>query len=52
LTDDVRWKYGIPPVGNANYAWIQHFIHHLNPTTGSAGFVMANGSMSSNTSSE
>lgn len=52
LTDDVRWKYGTPPVGNANYAWIQHFIHHLNPTTGTAGFVMANGSMSSNTSSE
>lgn len=52
LTDDVRWKYGTPPFWNANYAWIQHFIHHLNPTTWTAGFVMANGSMSSNTSSE
>jgi type I restriction enzyme M protein len=51
LREDVRWKYGVPPVGNANYAWIQHFIHHLAPT-GCAGFVMANGSMSSNTSSE
>ncbi len=46
LRDDVRWKYGVPPVGNANYAWIQHFIHHLAPT-GSAGFVMANGASSS-----
>ena len=52
LTDDVRWKYWVPPVWNANYAWIQHFIHHLDPTTWVAGFVMANGSMSSNTSSE
>ncbi len=51
LREDVRWKYGTPPVGNANYAWIQHFIHHLSPT-GTAGFVMANGSMSSNTSGE
>lgn len=51
LQGDVRWKYGIPPSGNANYAWIQHFIHHLNPT-GTAGFVLANGSMSSNTSNE
>ena len=49
---DVRWKFGPPPpVGNANYAWIQHFIHHLAPT-GVAGWVMANGSMSSNTSGE
>jgi len=46
---DVRWKYGIPPVNNANYAWIQHFIHHLSPV-GVAGFVMANGSMSTQTS--
>ncbi len=46
-----RWKYGVPPVGNANYAWIQHFIHHLAPN-GIAGFVMANGSMSSNQSGE
>lgn len=51
LREDARWKYGIPPVNNANYAWIQHFIHHLSPT-GVAGFVMANGSMSTNTSSE
>jgi type I restriction enzyme M protein len=51
LRDDKRWKYGAPPVGNANYAWIQHFIHHLAPN-GTAGFVLANGSMSSNTSGE
>jgi len=56
LRDDVRWKFGPPPVGNANYAWIQHFIHHLAPPNGRgggiAGFVMANGSLSSNTSGE
>lgn len=56
LRDDVRWKFGVPPVGNANYAWIQHFIHHLAPPNGrgggTAGFVMANGSLSSNTSGE
>ncbi len=51
LKDDARWKYGIPPAGNANYAWVQHFIHHLAPT-GIAGFVLANGSMSSNQSGE
>ncbi len=51
LRDDVRWKFGAPPVGNANYAWVQHFIHHLTPN-GIAGFVLANGSMSSNTSGE
>jgi len=51
LREDKRWKYGAPPAGNANYAWVQHFIHHLAPT-GMAGFVLANGSMSSNTSSE
>ncbi|QPM68610.1 type I restriction-modification system subunit M [Atribacter laminatus] len=51
LREDARWKYGVPPVNNANFAWIQHFIHHLSPT-GVAGFVMANGSMSTNTSSE
>jgi type I restriction enzyme M protein len=51
LREDARWKHGIPPVNNANYAWIQHFIHHLSPT-GITGFVMANGSMSTNTSSE
>ena len=67
VKDDVRWAYGLPPAGgarkqkdgssiyvdggNANYAWIQHFIHHLAPQ-GVAGFVLANGSMSSNTSGE
>jgi len=51
LRDDVRWEYGTPPTGNANYAWIQHFIHHLSPS-GIAGFVMANGALSSNTSNE
>ena len=51
LRDDKRWTYGTPPAGNANYAWIQHFISHLKPT-GVAGFVMANGSMSSNQSGE
>ncbi|MCG3149863.1 MAG: hypothetical protein PCFJNLEI_03328 [Verrucomicrobiae bacterium] len=51
LRDDPRWKYGAPPVGNANFAWVQHFIHHLAPT-GLAGFVLANGSMSSNSSGE
>ncbi len=49
--DDVRWQYGIPPKGNANFAWVQHFIHHLAPH-GMAGFVLANGSMSSNQSGE
>lgn len=51
LREDMRWKYGVPPVGNANFAWVQHFIHHLGPR-GIAGFVLANGSMSSNTSGE
>jgi type I restriction enzyme M protein len=51
LRDDARWKYGVPPTGNANFAWVQHFIYHLAPT-GIAGFVLANGSMSSNTSGE
>lgn len=45
LEDDMRWKYGIPPKRNANFAWVQHFVHHLAPT-GVAGFVLANGSMS------
>ncbi len=49
--DDVRWQFGVPPKGNANFAWIQHFIHHLAPN-GMAGFVLANGSMSSNQSGE
>ena len=51
LQDDVRWKFGPPPKGNANFAWVQHFVHHLSPK-GRAGFVLANGSMSSNTSGE
>ncbi len=51
LRDDKRWKYGVPPSGNANFAWVQHFISHLAPT-GMAGFVLANGSMSSNQSGE
>jgi type I restriction enzyme M protein len=49
--DDVRWQFGVPPKGNANFAWVQHFIHHLAPQ-GMAGFVLANGSMSSNQSGE
>lgn len=51
LKDDVRWKYGVPPAGNANYAWLQHILHHLAPN-GTAGVILANGSMSSNTSGE
>jgi type I restriction enzyme M protein len=51
LKDDKRWAHGVPPASNANYAWVQHFIHHLAPT-GLAGFVLANGSMSSNQSGE
>lgn len=51
LREDGRWKYGVPPAGNANFGWVQHFIHHLAPN-GVAGFVLANGSMSSNTSGE
>jgi type I restriction enzyme M protein len=51
LRDDVRWKFGAPPVGNANYAWLQHIWHHLAPN-GTAGVVLANGSMSSNQSGE
>ncbi|KND60261.1 Type I restriction-modification system, DNA-methyltransferase subunit M [Candidatus Burkholderia verschuerenii] len=56
LQDDVRWRYGVPPAGNANYTWIQHFIHHIAPPNGHgggvAGFVMANGSLSSNAGGE
>lgn len=51
LEDDLRWKYGVPPNGNANYAWIQHMVSKLAPT-GTAGFVLANGSMSTNTTAE
>lgn len=49
--DDARWKYGVPPPGNANYAWLQHFISKLAPG-GTAGIVLANGSMSSDTNTE
>ncbi|SDD05421.1 type I restriction enzyme M protein [Melghirimyces thermohalophilus] len=51
LTEDKRWKFGVPPVGNANYAWIQHMDSKLAPS-GTAGFVLANGSMSTNSASE
>jgi type I restriction enzyme M protein len=51
LKDDPRWVHGVPPAGNANFAWVQHFLHHLAPS-GIAGFVLANGSMSSNQSGE
>ena len=51
LTDDQRWQYGVPPKGNANFAWVQHIVHHLGPG-GAAGFVLANGSMSSNQAGE
>jgi type I restriction enzyme M protein len=51
LREDKRWVYGVPPANNANYAWIQHFVYHLAPH-GIAGFVLANGSMSSNFSGE
>jgi len=51
ILDDARWKHGTPPTGNANYAWIQHFLHHLAPD-GRAGFVMANGSLTTMTSGE
>lgn len=51
LKEDKRWVYGVPPASNANFAWVQHFIYHLSPT-GLAGFVLANGSMSSNQSGE
>jgi type I restriction enzyme M protein len=51
LREDRRWKYGVPPAGNANFAWVQHIVHHLAPA-GVAGFVLANGSMSSNQSGE
>ena len=49
--DDPRWKYGVPPAGNANFAWLQHMIFHLAPN-GSLGLLLANGSMSSNTNNE
>ena len=51
LKDDVRWQWGAPPAGNANYAWLSHIVHHLKPT-GTAGVVLANGSMSTNQTDE
>ncbi|MDE2921785.1 MAG: class I SAM-dependent DNA methyltransferase [Acidobacteriota bacterium] len=51
LVEDKRWRYGVPPKGNANFAWVQHIVHHLAPR-GVAGFVLANGSMSSSQSGE
>ena len=51
LRDDARWKFGVPPVGNANYAWLQHIYHHLT-TDGYAAVILSNGSMSSNQSGE
>jgi type I restriction enzyme M protein len=51
LRNDGRWKFGTPPPGNANYAWIQHFLYHLSPS-GIAGFVLAKGSLTSKTSGE
>jgi type I restriction enzyme M protein len=51
LQDDPRWKYGTPPASNANFAWVQHFIHHLSPR-GTAGFVLANGSLTSRSNGE
>ena len=51
LAEDKRWRYGAPPKGNANFAWVQHMVHHLAPN-GVAGFVLANGSMSSSQSGE
>lgn len=51
LRKDGRWDYGVPPKGNANFGWVQHFLYHLAPT-GAAGFVLSNGSLSSNTSGE
>ncbi|KOH42683.1 class I SAM-dependent DNA methyltransferase [Sunxiuqinia dokdonensis] len=52
LRDDARWQFGAPPAGNANFAWVQHFLYHLKPDGGHAGFVLANGSLSSNTGGE
>jgi len=52
LRKDGRWQYGVPPAGNANYAWIQHFLYHLHPSHGHAGFVMAKGALTSKSSGE
>ncbi|MCI8607084.1 MAG: N-6 DNA methylase [Hungatella sp.] len=50
--ETIRWKYGVLLVGNANFAWLQHMLHHLSPAGGVCGTVLANGSLSSNTSNE
>jgi len=52
LQEDARWKYGVPPAGNANFGWMQHMLYHLNPTNGVMATVLANGSLASNTSGE
>lgn len=52
LREDVRWQFGVPPAGNANFAWMQHILHHLHPDKGVGAVVMANGSMSSQQSGE
>lgn len=52
LQDDIRWKYGIPPASNANYAWLQHMLHHLNPANGVMGTVLANGALSTQSNGE
>jgi type I restriction enzyme M protein len=51
LKEDARWKYGVPPASNANFAWIQHFIYHLSPS-GIAGFVMSNSALASESAAE
>src|SRR5690606_9990946 len=51
LRGDARWKYGVPPAGNANFGWLQHFIYHLSPN-GQAGVVLAKGALTSKTSGE
>ncbi len=52
MRTDGRWQYGMPPAGNANYAWIRHFLYHLHPSHGHAGFVMAKGALTSKSSGE
>ncbi len=52
LRTDARWQYGVPPAGNANFAWVQHFLYHLHPARGVAGFVLSNGSLSSGSGGE
>ena len=52
LQDDIRWKYGVPPVSNANYAWLEHMLHHLNPAGGVCATILANGSLNSSSANE